>query len=231
MAQIRTKPRMRPDQTLLLAASAVALASWFVEPLRFVLIPLIYLNTHLHELGHAAAAFASGGLAQAIYVYGDGSGQTPVMGGNALLVASSGYVGTALLGGLFIALTGNERGARQSLFAMGVSLGLSMLFLVRGDGIGLASGLFWTAVAFASAKWMKGQALMFLARFLGVQLCLTSAEAFASLYAASSAGLHSDAAILAGLSGIPPLVWASGWLILSLAIVVASLRRAWRSAA
>ena len=52
---------LQPHQTALLAAVAVAIMGSLVPPVRFLFIPLIYLNTHLHEMSHAIVAMITGG--------------------------------------------------------------------------------------------------------------------------------------------------------------------------
>lgn len=224
----RSGPGLRNDQKLLLAACAVAVLAWFVPQARPALYPLVLLNTHLHELAHAVAALVTGGFPQHILVYANGSGVTPIMGGNIIVVASAGYVGTAVLGGLLIVGSARAEGARRSMSLLGVLLLLTVFALVRGDGVGIASGLLWAIALLAGGKWLSGQSAIFAGQFLGAQLCLTSAEAFSALIrVGTQPGAHSDAAILAAHTPVPALGWAVGWFLLSAWIVVMAFRRAW----
>ena len=66
--------RLRRDQWTLLGASLASVALWATPLLRPFALPLIYLNTHIHELCHAVTTIATGGAVENIIVLGDGSG-------------------------------------------------------------------------------------------------------------------------------------------------------------
>ncbi len=199
--------------------------------LRPVVLPLVYLNTHIHELCHALTAVLTGGEAQRILVFADGSGLAPVRGGSILLVASAGYTGAAIIGGLLIAGARTPETARRMLWLTFGFLLFSMVFFVRGDLIGIMSGLFWLAALAAAAWWLRGVQLTFAAQFLGLQQCLTSLQAFLALFTlTATTEVQSDARILEGLSGVPAIAWASGWLVVSILCVGTSLKRAWAPA-
>src|SRR5690606_21025469 len=126
----------------------------------------------------ALAAVATGGDVKHIIVHATGSGEAPVAGGNLLLIASAGYIGSALVGGLMILGSRNDQTARRTLTVMFGLMAFSMLFFVRGDWVGVLSGLLWTAVLGLSAKYLKKDATVFLSQFLGVSLCLTSLQSY-----------------------------------------------------
>ncbi|MCW5939929.1 MAG: M50 family metallopeptidase [Fimbriimonadaceae bacterium] len=222
---------LRKDQRALLLAATLAAALWTVPELRIFVLPLVYYNTHVHELCHALAAIATGGGVQQILVFANGSGVAQIMGGWTPVVASAGYVGSTMVGGLVLAWAKNESGARQALGAAAMFLGLSLVLFVRGDGIGLLSAAGWLVALILAAARTRGAATLFLAQFLGLQLCLTSLQSFASLfYVAAHVDGHSDAKILEQATGVPDVLWASSWLVLSLLVVWAGLRAAWRPA-
>lgn len=225
------KKPLRKDQKLLLLAGFLALAAWATPAAHAFLLPLIYLNTHLHELCHALAGWISGGRPDYILVNADGSGVTPTAGGSLILVASAGYVGTSIIGGLMILMAADERGAKTALGLLAGSLAISMVLLVRGDAIGLAAGVGWVVLSLVLARCLRQDAAIFATQFLGLQLCLTSGEAFASLFQVSARGMHSDAQIMAGASGIPAVAWAMGWFLFSSLAVLAALRTAWSRSA
>lgn len=222
---------MRRDQKTLLAAAVLSLVLWAVPGLRMVALPLIYLNTHIHELCHAVVALATGGHVQMIAVFANGSGVTPISGGSVLLAASAGYVGSAVVGGLTVAGARQPKSAKSVLYTLCVCLGLSMLLFVRGDAVGIISGLFWTALLWILAKKLAGDHAVFAAQFLGVQLALTSLQSLLVLLQVST-GMEamSDARILESVTGLPAIVWAVGWSLLGLLAIGGSLATAWKPA-
>jgi len=216
---------------LLLVASGASVLVWVVPVLKVILAPLALLNTHLHELCHAVAALATGGSVSHIKVFSNLGGVAHISGGATPVVAAAGYVGTSLIGGLLILVAARKDHARQSLWILFGLLAFSMIVFVRGDAIGVLSGLAWTAVLFAAAWKLPDEAARFLAQFLGIQQCMTSLMAFAALFDVSFGYGHSDAKIMEQATGIPDVVWAGAWLILSAVLVWACLAAGWRGAA
>lgn len=222
---------LRRDQKTLLAAAVLSLVLWAIPVLRLVALPLVYLNTHLHELCHALTALATGGHVKEILVFADGSGVTPVSGGSLLLTASAGYVGSAVIGGLVVAGARTAKAAATILWTVGVVIGLAVLMFVRGDIVGLVSGVFWALLLWFLGKSLKADHAVFAAQFLGVQLALTSLQSLLVLLRIS-VGMEamSDAQILQGVTGIPAVFWATAWSLLGLAAIGASLSSAWKPA-
>lgn len=220
--------KLRQDQSLLLAATGVSVLIWVVPMLRVVLTPLALLNTHLHELCHALAALLTGGSVEAIKVYSNLGGVALVQGGSLPIVAMSGYVGSSVIGGLLILVAGKKDHARQALWILFGLLTFSMIVFVRGDVVGVVSGLAWIAVLFLCAWKLPDDGASFLAQFLGIQQCLTSMLAFAALFNVSFGYGHSDAKIMEQATGIPDVVWAGTWLILSVTLVWVCLAAGWK---
>lgn len=222
---------LRKDQKLLLGATAASLALWLIPGLGLLLYPLTLLNTHIHELGHALAGLGTGGSVEKITVNANGSGQALIAGGWILPIASAGYVGAALIGGFLIAAARTAKGARTALWAGAAFLAFSMVAFVRGDLMGILSGLSWT-LAFGLMAWKLSDSGAILAsQFLGVQQCLTSVVGFLALFQASTGEVHSDALIMQQATGVPDMVWAAAWFLLSVVIVASTLSAAWKGSA
>ncbi|MCH8978058.1 MAG: M50 family metallopeptidase [Armatimonadetes bacterium] len=219
---------LRKDQSLLIWASVASLAVWAVPFLRPVLLPLIYYNTHIHELCHALAAVVTGGSVEHIKVFASGGGETITRGGSPFLLATSGYVGSAIVGGLLIYGARTVAGARKMLWVAAGFIALTMVFFVRGETVGVLAGLGWLAALVAMAVWLKGDAKIFAVQFLGIQQCLTSVYAFLTLLAitASSRG-HSDATNMEQATHLPAMFWAVVWLLIALAAMGFGIKASW----
>jgi len=223
---------MRRDRKLLLGAATLALATWLVPFLKPIGLPLLYLNTHFHELFHALVAVGTGGVADHIAVYGDGSGETPVRGGLILLVAGAGYVGSAVLGGLLIYFSRSAEAARRVMGVLAACLLLSMLLWVRADLVGILSGIFWVCALALAARYLRGESAIIAGQFLGVQQAMNGLQSLLVLLNISAVGeRQSDAGIMASRTGLPPIFWAILWVAVSIICVVAAIRKAWRSPA
>ncbi len=219
---------MRNDQKSLLLAAAIVAGLWLTPQLRLAVMPVVYFNTHVHELGHALAALLTGGRPEHILVHADGSGLTPIRGGNLWIMALAGYVGSSIAGGLLVLGGAGPAAARRALWTALVLLSLSMAFWVRGDGMGILSGLFWIVVLAILATRASSKIQMFASQFLGLQLCATSFAAFADLVVISSRGEGAtDARTMQDLTHIPAILWSILWLGLGATVVFFSLRTAW----
>lgn len=196
--------------------------------MRIAILPLIYLNTHFHELAHALAALASGGIPERILVFADGSGVTPILGGNAILVGSAGYMGTAILGSILILSGRAEKKARTALKTLSILLGLSLVLLVRGDIAGVLSALFWIPALWLLAANLKGDNIKFAVKFLGIQMSLTAFQAVLTLFEiTATTDAHSDALIMQQATYIPDVAWAFAWVVFAILLTGYSLRIVW----
>lgn len=222
---------LKPHQTAILAAAVTAAVAYLVPFVHVLLLPLQYLNTHLHELCHAITAELTGGQALRIVVHGDGSGDTLIMGGASVLTNSAGYVGSAIIGATIVMISRTPKAAALTLQCLAAVLALGMIVWVRGDLVGIVSEIGWIAALVAISTQLKGNGLIYAAQFIGVQQCLASFQAlFVVLQISAFTSYHSDAQNLQNATGIPAIVWAGAWCLLSVALVGASLRVAWRSA-
>lgn len=223
--------KLRRDQSLLLGAAALAVMLWAIDPLRPLLLPLIYLNTHLHELCHGIMGVLTGARVDHIVVRADGSGYALMAGGSIIPMASAGYVGTAVLGGILMAVARKGENARLALATLAGSLGFGMLLWVRGDVIGVISGLFWVGLLWLLSRKLTADQATWSVQFLGVQLALTTVQAFLALiHLSTSDYAATDARILQEATGIPALAWSGAWLVISAAAVTTGLRHAWKPA-
>lgn len=192
-------------------------------------MPLILFNTHVHELCHALMGMATGGFVERIVVESSGNGHALIGGGNLILTASAGYVGSAIVGAIMIAGAKDGKGARAMLLAAAAFLAVSMAMFVRGDIVGVVSGLAWIVALGAAGMRLPADWRMFAAQFVGVQLCLTSAHAFfALLHLSISSEAMTDAETLERVTGMPGVLWAGGWFAVSAVAVGFALRRAWK---
>lgn len=222
---------LKKHQKSLVWVCLAALAVWVIAPLRWLLLPLIYFNTYVHELSHAGATLLTGGIVRSVQVFADGSGVTESHGGNGLLLATAGYVGSAIVGGLLVYCSRTGATAKRMLMISAAFIGLGMLLFVRGDTIGVLAGVGWIVALLASAALLDGSAAIFASQFLGVQQCLTSVYAFLTLIRVSSNGLgHSDAAIMADITHIPAIVWSVFWMALGLGAIGVGLHASWKNA-
>lgn len=222
--------KLQRHQATLLVAAIASLLLWVLPGFGFILLPLQYLNTHLHEFSHALVATITGGHASSITVRSDGSGVTSISGGSMVLTSSAGYLGATIIGGLMILSSRSDRGAKTTLRLMACLLLLSFVLWIRGDWVGVFSGVLWIVGLLALPSITSGRNLVFASQFIGMQQCLASVQALYVLLKISAySNMQSDAENMAGYSGVPALFWALLWGGIGLAALFVTLRLAWRS--
>lgn len=96
-------------------ASAITLILLFIPHAGMITYPFLIFSTFIHETSHATAALLTLGHVDSITVSPDGSGLTYTSGGVRMIVASAGYIGTALFGGLLIILSSHLRWVKRVL--------------------------------------------------------------------------------------------------------------------
>lgn len=189
--------------------------------------PLRLLGTFVHELSHGLAAYASGGSLQRFVVNADLSGMAWSAGGVRWVVASAGYIGSAIFGALLLLLM-RVVPARMLLFLLGAALAVLCLLYVRNtfgalSGLGLAAGLMLGGVLLRAA-W--SEALMLV---IALQVLLDGFGSLLDLFTLSRGDqVHTDAHTLAQLSGLPAPFWAVLWALLAAAVAILVLRWVYR---
>lgn len=206
---------------LVLLAAAVSAGIWMIPVARVALLPLTLLETLIHEMCHAVVAVLTGGIPQGITMDWAGNGVTPVFGGNPILVSMAGYLGTVILGGLVLHFSRTESTARKSILFLGLLCALSLMWTAFHGTVGMITALLWSALLITANRQLNPVAVRFAAAFLGVHLSLSALHSLFYLTKITSlTNVHSDAANMQALTGIPALAWAILWTLFGLTIVL-----------
>ena len=220
-------PRVRNDWRHwvgLLALAIALIVLWQVPWLSWLVYPFRLFGTFVHELSHGLAALATGGHFQRFSVQPDLSGLAWSAGGVRMIVTSAGYIGSAIFGGILIALHARWLSARTMLYAMTIVFALLCLLFVR-NLFGIASALALTAaLLFATLKlpeaWRDS-----LLKVLALQLILDGYSSLFTVFQLSREGVsQTDAYTMSQLTWLPASAWAVIWMLTSTAILVGVLR-------
>jgi Peptidase M50B-like len=229
---MRSQSEVKESFRLLLFASLLTLALWFIPFAGILTWPVLQFVTLIHEAGHALAALATYGSVRRIALGWKGSGVTQVAGGWTLVVASAGYLATMLYGsGLLLAL----RRARNARLAAGFTAALLLIITVLFGGNLLAwlVGLFFGVGGLLLAWKAKPKLAHFVMSFFAVQCVLNALYDLRVLVflSASDPGVHTDAQLMATATDglIPAMVWALGWSALAVVMLGATLVIYYRS--
>ena len=219
---------MSKRQKFLLAFVLYFAVLWYLWPTIWI-YPLKIFVVFLHELSHAVAGLATGGVIQAITLDPYQGGATLVRGGSPFVMLSAGYLGS-LLWGLALLLIARTRPAiaRGTLLVLGALLLATTLLFVR-NLFGFVFGLlFGIALIIAARKLSRD----------GVVIVLTTLGLTSALYALfdirddilARPEAQSDAFMLAELTGVPTLFWGFFWAALAIVGCVLVGRKLWISA-
>ncbi|TVQ90061.1 MAG: M50 family peptidase [Deltaproteobacteria bacterium] len=188
---------------------------WALWPLKIIVVLF-------HELGHATAAWLTGGEVLEIGLSPQEGGYTVTRGGNPLVILNAGYLGSMLTGMAFLLFSRDTMTSRGvALFLAGLLIALPfplMAWLSFGQIFTLISGL----VLLPLALFLPSIALRWGLRALGVFSVVYGIYDVWSdvLVMASEQELLSDAAKLEQLTGVPSLVWGMGWVVLGIGILI-----------
>lgn len=238
---------MTTSKTPLLLALAVGLAAYLLPVGGLLLYPFTLFVTLLHEGGHVLMALLSGSEVFSMAIAPDGSGLTLTAPRNftaGVLIANAGYLSATAYGASMLRLANNGGDCRKLLqFSALLILALVVFFTVFvkdwlaalwADGLNISLGMkLFTILAgllIAWVLWRCAQAQnpatpAFLANFLGVECLFNGLGDIKTVLALSIySNTHSDARNLAELTGIPAVVWALAWGVVSLWVMVATFR-------
>ena len=206
------------------AAVVVSLVVSLTPWARFLLYPFKLFTTWVHESGHALMTVLVGGRVTSITIEPDTSGLTqslvPVGRAARGLVASSGYLGAVIVGCLLMAATRVEKWAHVILLSLGACLLLTLVLWMR-NLFGILVVLAWGVALIALARQGMGNAPRFLLSLLAIQVALNSVYDIRVLFLIGRR--QSDAATMARLFLLPSWAWATAWMLVSVAMLGATL--------
>lgn len=223
---METRSEVKDSFKLLLIASALTLALWFIPLAGVITYPIRLFVTFLHETGHALAALATFGGVNRVALDWGGSGVTFTQGGWGFLISSAGYLMTTLYGAGLLLFLRRARNARAAAAGTGVMLLLITVFFGGNIVAWLAGLVFGVGCLLIGLKANRRSAHFFMS-FLAVQCILNAFYDLRSLLylSAFDPALPTDAVNMSKATGgfLPPMFWALSWALLSVVVVAATL--------
>ncbi|HEY2848012.1 MAG TPA: M50 family metallopeptidase [Pyrinomonadaceae bacterium] len=236
----------RPQVKLLLVATVVTVALWFIPYAEYVVYPIRLFVTFIHESSHAIVALVTGGAVQSLTIAADGSGLT-YTGGNsllgALLTSSAGYLGTTFFGILVLYLMRRNVSSHKVLFCLGGFVGIvTLVFGVICPSLNLFSlNVPFSSLAFtiavgtllavglcALALYSNTRVANWAIAFLAIQCLLNAISDLKTVLFINSplaaSDIQNDAGNMAAATGIPGFIWVLGWIAIAAFMIVVGLR-------
>ena len=203
---------------------------------RYLLYPFMIFSTWVHEMCHGMAAVIVGGGVSEIYVYGDGSGlcYSRVSDGPLLpyhlkraFVASAGYMGTALIGGVLLLFRRTRRGPRRGLAVYSFVILLSCALWIRNQ-FGIVA-LILIGIALGLCSWkLPAERVGELYAFLSATCCLNAVDSIWGLFNERDTYVggeesNTDAETVAEYLFPPYWLWAVIWFVFALVMLFMGL--------
>lgn len=186
------------------------------------LVPLKILVVFFHELSHAVVVILTGGRVGEFEISPMQGGHVISYGGNGFLISSAGYLGSLLWGVLLFAIALRTKFDRHAVAALGILMVLVFLFWLR-SGFAIAFTLGVAAVLLLMARFAAHSVCDFTLRVIGIASMLyVPWDIWDDTIRRS--GLQSDARNIADSIGGPTIFWGGLWFVISVVIILATLR-------
>lgn len=186
------------------------------------LVPLKILIVFFHEASHAIATILTGGEVISLSVSADQGGLVISRGGGRFWTLTAGYLGSLVIGiALLIAATRTKLD-RQVMALCGVVMLIITGFYVREVfALGFTIGIGFMMIA--AAVFLNHNTNDMILRVIGLtSMIYVPFDIFSDTIARSSQ--RSDARMLAEEFGGTTVIWGGLWLVISIVIIVWSLR-------
>ena len=235
-----------PQVKLLLLATAITIAVWCIPYADYLVYPVRLFVTFIHEGSHVLAGLLTGASVQSLTIAADGSGVVQSLSDNwlsILITSSAGYLGAIAYGSLLLLLIRRAYSARVVLAISAAFVGLMTVIFgllapvwnafsanvtFSGQLFTVVMGAIITAGLLAIAKYASAWWANFTLAFLAVQCLLNAVFDLGTLFLINSPvggqHIHTDAANMAAVTGIPPFFWVMIWIGISILLVSIGLR-------
>lgn len=181
------------------------------------LYPIKLFVVLLHELSHGAAALLTGGEILSIEISELIGGSCQYRGGSPLVVASAGYLGSLLWGGLILIIASRTRYSRELGTVIASVMIIATLLWIRNT-FGVLFTVGSAVVLFVLCRFLPTWMVRTLLQFLGTASCLyVIVDIYEDVIRVYQEG--SDAEALAALTGIPALFWGVIWALIAFVMI------------
>ena len=236
----------KPQVLLLLIATVLTVALWFIPYAEYLVYPVRLFVTFIHESSHALVAVLTGGSVQSLTISSDGSGVVYSMGSgliSQLLTSSAGYLGATAFGVLLLYLIRRNFSPNKLLTALGIFVGImTVVFTVVSPVFHIFSlqaafssilftiiaGIFLTAALVVLGLYSNLKVANFAVAFLAVQCLLNALSDLKTVFFLNAplvgSDIHTDAANMYAATGIPSFMWVVIWIGISLFMISIGLR-------
>lgn len=200
--------------------------SFFLWDTNFI-YPIKLCVVLLHELSHAFAAIISGGNIVEMSIGFDLGGKCVIEGGNTMLIASSGYLGSLFLGLILFISPNIKRTGFWIINSLSVFILLLTLF-TASDIVIVILALLLSSILTASSFYLKIPIVSILIRAFGLISCVYVLFDIKDDIFTNNAQI-SDATILSGIMNLPASVIGLCWGIISIGAIYFAMKFSYKN--
>lgn len=212
--------------TELVILFTLLIISFFLWDTNFI-YPIKLFVVLLHELSHAFATILSGGKIIEMNIGFDLGGRCEAEGGNTILIASAGYLGSLLWGLLFFLSPNNKKTGFWIIITISALILITTLS-VSTNSTFLILSLILSSLLISSAFYLQIPIVTILVRSIGLISCVyVLVDIKDDLFYNSSA--ISDASILSSLTNIPVSLIGLSWAVLSITGIYFTMRFSYKN--
>ncbi|EIM23376.1 hypothetical protein WALSEDRAFT_62743 [Wallemia mellicola CBS 633.66] len=146
---------------------------WHVPFLRWLIYPFKLLTVGFHEFSHALAGKLTGAKIESIRLDPHEGGETRMRGGWSFISLPAGYLGSSLIGAIFIAVGFDSFASKIACFVIAASF-LICIYWARRDWLCYLLIIIFSALLVAFWFINHGIYLRYVILFIGVMSCLYS---------------------------------------------------------
>ncbi|KAG8900226.1 hypothetical protein FRC01_010213 [Tulasnella sp. 417] len=192
---------------------------WFLPGARTIIAPLKLYVIGWHELCHMLAAMLSGGKVTSVTIDPMLGGCTRVDGGKPAIILSAGYLGSTIVGGLYVLAAWHTIGAKIASFFTAVGI-LCPLYKVR-DKLTFLLAAFWLGLLVGFWFIDHASPLRWYALFLGIMHVFFALWDFTDdrLFKKTNDSDCTQYALM--FPKTQPHHWAVGWILFEVSVFVA----------
>ncbi len=215
MSKKRKSEKKSIDIFIILGIAIFSLVLWDSP----IIYPIKIFVVLLHEVSHAIAAIVSGGSVEKIILDLDLAGSTITKGGNQILIAMSGYIGSLILGSLIFISANSKNLSKWITTILAVLIFLIAVNLVQG-GVQIFLSIVIALVFYFLPRYANEKIVKIFFLFIGLTSCFyIVADIKQDLLTTTLR--ETDTQILEYLTGIPALV--IGFFLFFISILTVSI--------
>jgi hypothetical protein len=197
-----------------------------------IIYPIKLFVVMLHEMSHCLTAVLLGGQIQEIQIDHRIGGYcrtiSPQTFFTHFFIASAGYLGSLIWGGLILIVAFKTEYDRYVSLAIGIVAAILSVYVIKtGELFGILFSFGFSFMMIVSYKFLSNTFHDYMLKFLGLTSCMyTVIDIKSDLI--DRTGIGSDADAIAALTGIPSILVGLAWMLIALAMVFYIFKIAFR---